>query len=77
VGQTRREADLAWSAVIRGEDGDRLSFVDAGSGGLPPVELVIEPGPGRDTMSGSYFGLSARMKLGEETFRRRVLVGTR
>ena len=69
------EADLAWSAVTRKADGDQLRFVATGDGGLPPVELVIEPGPGRDTMSGSYFGLSARMKLGVKAFRGRALVG--
>ena len=56
------ESSAARGVVIRSQD--------------PPVELHIEPEPGRDTMSGAYFGLSARLLVEGETLAGNALRGT-
>jgi len=60
VSEIRREG----SVIFRGAAGEH-----------PPVELVIEAGPSRDTMSGAYYGLSARLVLDEKTLKGHALRG--
>ena len=67
--------DLFWPAVTRIENGDELRFVGAGGDEHPIAELVVTPVPGRDTMSGSYFGWSATLEFDGEILRGRALVG--
>lgn len=70
------DPDLAWPAVAAERDGDRRRFVGAAQGDIPAVELVIEPGAGHDSMSGSYFGLTATLTFGDTVLEGQALVGT-
>jgi uncharacterized membrane protein len=66
---------LMWAEVNPKQVGGRVVF-QAGGDDRPTVKLVIEKGPRRDTMSGAYFGLSATLVLGGETFNGHALRGT-
>jgi len=67
--------DLNWTEVNQNRTEGAVIFRGIG-GGNPPVELVIEAGPSRDTMSGAYYGLSARLVLGDQIFKGHALRGT-
>lgn len=67
--------DLTWTEVNENRTGGGVIFRGTG-GGNPPVELVIEEGPSRDTMSGAYHGLSARLVLDDQTYMGNALRGT-
>jgi uncharacterized membrane protein len=66
--------DLVWTDVNESHAGGGV-VLRATDGGHSPVELVIESTPSRDTMSGAYYGLSARLILDGETFTGSALRG--
>ena len=65
---------MTWTEVSEIRREGAVIFRGAG-GGLPPVKLVIEADPSRDTMSGAYYGLSARLVLDGQTFTGHALRG--
>jgi uncharacterized membrane protein len=66
--------DLTWSVVKESRSEGTIVF-RAADAGVPAVEIRIERGPSRDTMSGAYYGLSARLELDGESFRGNALPG--
>ncbi len=66
---------LMWADVNHKETEGGVVFHATG-GDRPAVELAIEKRPGRDTMSGAYFGLSATLVLDGQTFTGHALRGT-
>ena len=60
VSEIRREG----AVIFRGAGGEH-----------PPVKLVIEASPSRDTMSGAYYSLSAQLVLDENTLKGHALRG--
>ena len=67
--------DLTWTDVNERRTENGVIF-RATDGGLSPVELVIEAGSSRVTMSGAYYGLSARLGLDDQTLTGHALRGT-
>jgi uncharacterized membrane protein len=67
--------DLVWADTKESRSEGTVTFHAAGGGDHPPVELVIELAPSRDTMSGAYYGLSARLVLGDQTLKGNALRG--
>ena len=66
------EPDLVWTDVTESSSARGVVIRSRN----PPVELHIGPGPGRDTMSGAYFGLSARLLVEGKTLAGNALRGT-
>jgi len=66
---------LMWTDVNKKETAGGVVFHATG-GDRPRVELAIEKRPGRDTMSGAYFGLSATLVLDGQTLTGHALRGT-
>ncbi len=67
--------DQAWTNVKKDQTGNAVIFHAIGED-RSTIQLVIEPGPSRDTMSGAYYGLSARLILDGETFTGSALQGS-
>jgi len=67
--------DLTWTDVGERKDEGAVIFFSRGGAHLP-VELFIEAGSSRDAMSGAYYGLSARMVLGDRSFTGHAMRGT-
>jgi len=67
--------DLVWADFKESRSEGKLTFHAAGGGDHPAVELVIEVGPSRDTMSGAYYALSASLVLGDQTLKGNALRG--
>jgi len=65
--------ELIWPEVSEERKGDLV--VLRGTGGEIPGTLTIEPGPGYDNMSGSYFHHKARFDLDGEIFTGAALRG--
>ncbi|UCC84026.1 MAG: hypothetical protein JSW46_03595 [Gemmatimonadota bacterium] len=66
-GETRTWVDVPEHTI---ENGVRFE------GDGPPFELTLVRGPCRDSMSGAYFGMSARLVLGAEELRGCALPGS-
>jgi len=65
--------ELIWPEVSEERKGDLV--VLRGGGGEIPATLTIEPGPGYDNMSGSYFHHKSRFDLDGEIFTGAALRG--
>jgi uncharacterized membrane protein len=70
------EPDLEWADVDEQRRDGTVVFQAAGADHVPAVVLTIEAGASRDTMSGAYYGLSARFLLGDRSLRGHALRGT-
>jgi putative lipoprotein len=67
--------DLVWTEVRETRTEEALNFVGLGEN-QAPIELIITADPGRDTMSGAYYGLSARLDFAGQSFTGNALKGT-
>jgi uncharacterized membrane protein len=68
--------DLTWEGVEEITVLNAVVFRATGDDTHPGVKLYIEPGPIRDTMSGAYYGLSAKLVLDGEAFAGSALRGS-
>jgi uncharacterized membrane protein len=68
------QPDLIWNDVVESRESGTVTY--RGRGDPQPVELIIEPGASRDTMSGAYYGLSARLDLDGQILTGHALPGT-
>jgi uncharacterized membrane protein len=67
--------DQTWTHVRKDQTDDAVIFHAIGED-RSTIQLVIETGPSRDTMSGAYYGLSARLILDGKTFTGSALQGS-
>jgi len=66
--------DKTWTGVKENSTGETVIFHAIG-GDQSTIQLVIESKPSRDTMSGAYYGLSARLILDGKSFTGHALRG--
>ena len=59
--------DQKWTAMHESRTADTVIFQAASENGSR-MELVIQAGPSRDSMSGAYYGLSAKLTIDAQIF---------
>jgi putative lipoprotein len=67
--------EWTWTGVQMSRAGEAM-IIEGRPDTLPPIRLVVEAKPSRDDMSGAYYGLSAQLELGGQSYQGNALRGS-